>query len=80
MCMQVGEAVFKKQLWQCMISQALELKGDIETRRAANTFGILIWQYNEIWPTGGWGTVEYGTPSVTGQVIGGRTRRPLPLS
>ena len=34
----MGEAVFKKQLWQCMIGQALELKGDIETRRAANTF------------------------------------------
>ena len=24
---EVGEAVFKKQLWQCMMSQALELKG-----------------------------------------------------
>ena len=44
---EVGEEVFKKQLWQCMISQALELKGDIETRRAGNTFGIIVWQYNE---------------------------------
>ena len=42
----VGEAVFKKQLYQCMISQALELKGDIETRRAGNTYGIIVWQYN----------------------------------
>ena len=49
----VGEEVFKKQLYQCMISQALELKGDIETRRASNTYGIIVWQYNEIWPTGG---------------------------
>ncbi len=49
----VGEEVFKKQLYQCMISQALELKGDIETRRAGNTYGIIVWQYNEIWPTGG---------------------------
>ena len=48
---EVGEEVLKKQLWQCMISQALELKGDIETRRAGNTFGIIVWQYNEIWPT-----------------------------
>jgi len=54
-----------------MIGQALELKGDIETRRAANTFGILVWQFNEIWPTGGWGTIEYGSP-VPGQVLGGR--------
>ena len=54
-----------------MISQALELKGDIETRRAGNTYGIIVWQFNEIWPTGGWGTIEYGTP-VPGQVIGGR--------
>ena len=40
----VGEEVFKKQLYQCMISQALELKGDIETRRAGNTYGIIVWQ------------------------------------
>lgn len=45
----VGEQVFKKQLYQCMISQALELKGDIETRRAGNTYGIIVWQFNEIW-------------------------------
>jgi len=25
----------------------------------------------QIWPTGGWGSIEYGTP-VAGQVIGGR--------
>lgn len=30
-----------------------------------------MWQLNEIWPTGGWGSLEYGTP-VKGQVIGGR--------
>ena len=29
------------------------------------------WQFNEIWPTGGWGTIEYGTPGA-GQVLGGR--------
>ena len=44
---EVGEQVFKKQLYQCMISQALELKGDIETRRAGNTYGIIVWQFNE---------------------------------
>ena len=44
---EVGEAVFKKQLWQCMMSQALALKGDIETRRSLNTYGIIVWQFNE---------------------------------
>ena len=32
---------------------------------------VQFWQYNEIWPTGGWGSIEYGTP-VQGQVVGGR--------
>lgn len=52
--------------------QALEMKSNIETRRASNTFGITVWQYNEIWPTGGWGSVEYGCQSCAGQVVGGR--------
>jgi len=49
------------------------IKSDIETRRSLNQFGIIVWQYNEIWPTGGWGSIEYGTVGYTkGQVIGGR--------
>jgi len=67
-----GELNFKQQLYQCMIGQALELKQTIETRLSQNTFGILIWQLNEIWPTGGWGSIEYGNPNFPGQVIGGR--------
>lgn len=67
----VGEAVFKKQLYQCMLGQALQVKADIETRRSQNQFGLIVWQLNEIWPTGGWGSVEYGTPR-PGQVLGGR--------
>ncbi len=39
----VGEQVFKKQLYQCMLGQALEMKSNIETRRATNQFGIIIW-------------------------------------
>jgi len=70
---QVGEQAFKKQLWQCMVGQALFLKQNIETRRSKNQFGIIVWQYNEIWPTGGWGSIEYGTVGYTkGQVLGGR--------
>ena len=49
------------------------MKSNIEARRAQNQIGIIVWQLNEIWPTGGWGSVEYGTVGHTkGQVIGGR--------
>ena len=67
----VGEFAFKKQLWLCMAAMALKVKAEVEHYRGQNTFGLLVWQLNEIWPTGGWGSVEYGgdTP---GQVIGGR--------
>ena len=68
----VGEAAFKRQLYQCMLAQALEIKSNIETRRSTNEFGTIVWQYNEIWPTGGWGSIEYGSPGVAGQVTGGR--------
>ena len=70
---EASERAFKKQLWQCMVAQALLIKSDIETRRAGNQFGIIVWQLNEIWPTGGWGSIEYGTVGHTmGQVLGGR--------
>eukprot|EP01003_Olkasia_polycarbonata_P005258 NODE_47_length_1953_cov_116.009454_g28_i0.p1 GENE.NODE_47_length_1953_cov_116.009454_g28_i0~~NODE_47_length_1953_cov_116.009454_g28_i0.p1 ORF type:complete len:546 (+),score=77.92 NODE_47_length_1953_cov_116.009454_g28_i0:190-1638(+) len=68
---ETGEEPFKKQLWQCMMAQTLWLKNDFETRRAKNVWGMLAWQLNEIWPTGGWGSIEYGTP-VPGQSLGGR--------
>jgi len=70
---EVGELPFKRQLFQCLLGQALEMKADIEVRRSTNEWGTITWQINEIWPTGGWGSVEYG--SLThggGQVIGGR--------
>jgi len=66
-----GEIAFKRQLYMCILGQALVIKSDIEVRRSGNEFGTLLWQLNEIWPTGGWGSVEYGTP-LPGQVIGGR--------
>ena len=96
-----GEGPFKRQLYQCMLSAALEVKADVETRRSRNELGILIWQFNvspppptlapasppiihvtltswsslpmaqEIWPTGGWGSIEYGAAR-PGQVLGGR--------
>jgi len=54
-----------------MLGQALQIKSQIEIFRADNYYGVIVWQFNEIWPTGGWGSIEYGTP-VAGQVIGGR--------
>ena len=49
------------------LAAALQMKQQIETFRATNTFGTLIWQLGEIFPTGGWGSLEYahafaGTP------------------
>ena len=36
--------------------------------------GLLTWQLNEIWPTGGWGSLEYGPAEghTPGQLRGGR--------
>eukprot|EP00041_Stephanoeca_diplocostata_P018439 m.386275 g.386275 ORF g.386275 m.386275 type:complete len:512 (+) comp21014_c0_seq6:294-1829(+) len=67
-----GPAAFQQQLFQCMIGQALVTKQNIETTRSCNRFGTLVWQLNEIWPTGGWGSIEYGNPRFKNQVIGGR--------
>lgn len=68
----VGTEPFQQQLYGCLLSAGLHLKTDIETRRAQNQFGTIVWQLNEIWPTGGWGSLEYGNPHYPGQVVGGR--------
>jgi beta-mannosidase len=52
-----GAAPFKKQLYWAMLAQAIWVKSDIEARRAQNTWGTITWQFNEIWPTGGWGSI-----------------------
>jgi hypothetical protein len=33
----------------------------VEVLRAGNSWGALTWQLGEVWPTGGWGVVEYGS-------------------
>ena len=64
----VGDAlIFERQLLLSQLAAALQMKQQIETFRASNTFGTLIWQLGEIFPTGGWGSLEYaharaGTP------------------
>ena len=69
----VGARPFQQQLYLCMISQALRMKATIESFRQMNSFGTLAWQLNEIWPTGGWGCLEYGSSlHQKGQVLGGR--------
>ena len=48
--------------YQCQLVQAIVLKQIYEARRAQNAFGHLVWMLNEIWPTVGWGSLEYGPP------------------
>jgi beta-mannosidase len=57
-----------------MLGSALELAADISQRRSRNEFALFVWQLGEVWPTGGWGSLEYGpAPGFTaGQVVGGR--------
>lgn len=52
-----GESNFKGMLYFGMLSQALWVKSDIETRRTQNNFGTITWQYGEVWPTGGVSTL-----------------------
>jgi len=70
----IGAASFQAQLFFAQLGQALLVKTVIEQRRAENAWGTVLWQLNEIWPTGGWGSIEYGTTgsATTGQVQGGR--------
>ena len=69
----VGEIPFREQIFHCMMAQTLWMKGEIEARRSNNSYGLLIWQLNENWPTGGWGCVEYGpTDKDESQVVGAR--------
>lgn len=68
-----GEAAFRGQLYMAMLGQALEVGAQIEVFRSQNRWGVSEWQLGEIWPTGGWGSLEYGTVGFTGgQVVGGR--------
>ena len=48
----VGELPFKRGLYHCMLGQAIEMKSNIETRKSLNEIGHILWQLNEIWPTG----------------------------
>ena len=65
--------VFARQLLLSQLAAALLVKSRIETFRSQNNFGTLTWQLGEIFPTGGWGSLEYAHSRGThGQVRGGR--------
>lgn len=66
------QAAFKRQLYQSQIAQALVIKTEVEAWRSTNNFGTLFWMYNELWATGGWGSIEYGSTAAPGQIEGGR--------
>ena len=68
---ETGEFVFKAQLYQCLIASAIHMQIDLEQRRSSNQFGTLIWQLQDIWNSGSWGTIEYGTIG-NGTLRGGR--------
>lgn len=67
-----GEFGFKAGLFLCAIASALNMQTVIEAHRGANFHGALVWQLNEIWPTGGWGVVEHGSAASPGSLPGGR--------
>ena len=47
---QTGAAAFKRQLYLCMFAQGLKMKAQVESWKSKNIWGLLLWQYNEIWP------------------------------
>lgn len=73
----VGEQAFRRQLYLGLLAPALQQKSHMEALRAYPTWMVSFWALNEVWPTNGWGSVEYGpagtgTGSTPGQVVGGR--------
>jgi beta-galactosidase/beta-glucuronidase len=51
---------FASSLYLCGLASALLVKNLVEAHRSRNELGHLVWQLNEVWPTGGWGSLEYG--------------------
>ena len=66
---ETGADALQRQLYFCMFGQALYMKAQVEGWRSNNIWGLLTWQYNEVWPTGGWGSIEYGSPVRTNAAV-----------
>eukprot|EP00035_Acanthoeca_spectabilis_P029988 m.475899 g.475899 ORF g.475899 m.475899 type:complete len:618 (+) comp39331_c0_seq1:3-1856(+) len=69
-----GEAELRIACYQSQLAQALEIQSNVGIIRSSNSFGALTWQLNDIYPSGSWGSLEYGTVDSPGQVVGGRWR------
>ncbi len=54
----------------CQLATALALQSTVEVQRSSNRWGLQTWQLGEVWPTYGWGSLEYS--SGAGSVLGGR--------
>ena len=65
-----GAAPFSAQLYLCQLATTLALQSAVEKLRSTNRWGALTWQLGEVWPTYGWGSLEYS--SGAGSVPGGR--------
>jgi beta-mannosidase len=63
-----------KSLYRCMVAQMLHMVGYVSNYRSENNWAILFWQYNEYWPTGGWGSIETAKDATPngGNLLGGR--------
>ena len=73
---EVGEDSFSRQLYMSMIAQSHIVSSEVQTQRSRNAYGNLLWQLNDIWPSGAWASTEYLTdPSFTP----GQTGRWKPL-
>ena len=69
---QTGAVALQRSVYQSMLGQALWIKSQVETFRATNIWGVLTWQLNDVYPSGSWGSLEYGSQAQEGQVVGGR--------
>jgi len=65
-----GAEAFQQQLYVCQLATALALKATTEEHRSRNMIGLMTWQLGEVWPTDGWGSLEYA--SGDGSILGGR--------
>ena len=74
---ETGAEALQRQLYFCMFGQALYMKAQVEGWRSNNIWGLLTWQYNEVWPTGGWGSIEYGSPVRTNAAVNPFTLLPI---
>lgn len=69
-----GVRALQRSCYQSQLAQALNIKSQVELLRSSNSWGALTWQLNDVYPSGSWGSLEYGSRGQAGQVVGGRWR------